>query len=306
MTADWYPGAIKKLSAYNGGTMVGGPPRGVLHETETTALPGYSGGKSSPHLTLMPDGIFYQHIPFSKAARALRNAPGGVQTNRQGSVNIQIEVVANSNYNDWTPAQIMKLRAFVLWAHTEWGIPATFPLGLGGSEQYGLNNPLEMSNQEWLDFSGWCSHMHVPENTHWDVGMETGVGGVFDGLEEDMEVVRHGAKGKIVGEIQLALLAWNPNALPSYGADKDFGDETQTWVENWQKDAGLEGIVTLGEVGGLTYAKLCGVGTPGPKGDPGDRGPRGFKGADGPQGPAYSGALTIHVPAIDVPAHTIT
>ena len=27
-----------------------------------------------------------------------------------------------------------------------------------------------MSNSEWMAFSGWCGHQHVPENDHWDPG----------------------------------------------------------------------------------------------------------------------------------------
>jgi hypothetical protein len=159
--------------------MLGGPPRGVIHETITTGLPGYSGLTICPHLTILHDGTIYQHIPFDRAARALRNMAGGVQTNRQGSVCVQIEFVGYSDKDDWTPQQIAAARKFMGWAEINLGIPNKFPLPLGGSEQYGLKNPVEMSFAQWNSFTGWCGHEHVPENTHWDPGKEAGIKAVF-------------------------------------------------------------------------------------------------------------------------------
>lgn len=44
-------------------------------------------------------------------------------------------------------------------------------------------------------------------------------------------------------------MAWNPDALPEFGADKDFGGETETWVRNYQTAADLS---PTGTVDGLT------------------------------------------------------
>jgi len=159
--------------------MVGGPPRGVIHETLTTTLPGYRNMTTCPHLTIMRNGQIYQHIPFDRAARSLRNMAGGVQTNRQGSVCVQIEFIGYSDKDDWSTAQITAARKFMQWAEANLGIPFTFPLPVGGPEQYGLKNPLEMSFDQWNRFTGWCEHLHVPENTHWDAGKEAGIRAVF-------------------------------------------------------------------------------------------------------------------------------
>lgn len=35
------------------------------------------------------------------------------------------------------------------------------------------------------------------------------------------------------------LIAWNPNALPTYGADGDYGGETITWTQNFQNAYGI-------------------------------------------------------------------
>ena len=188
MKANWYPVARKMSWGRDGGSMVGGPPRGVLHETITAGVPTYNQGASAPHFTIGRSGSVFQHSPCGRAARALRNMAGGVQTNRQGTACIQVEMVAYSDKNDWTAPQVAALRNLVEWCRVEWAIPARFPLPQGGGEQYGLKNPLELSPDEWVAFTGWCAHQHVPENTHWDIGRELAVKAVFqeDGTLGDM------------------------------------------------------------------------------------------------------------------------
>jgi hypothetical protein len=70
---------------------------------------------------------------------------------------------------------------------------------------------------------------------------------------EEEQMLKRGDKGNAVGRIQTALMAWNPAALPRFGADKDFGGETETWVGNYQASADLE---PTGIVDGLTGAFL--------------------------------------------------
>ena len=168
-----------------GGTMIGGPARGVIHETQTTTVPGYGGGTRAPHFTIDRDGTIYQHTDTYLAARALYNASGGVQTNRQGKYCLQVEVVAFSTTigGDWTPEQVTALQQLVAIGAVSYDIKPEFPLEQGGGSQYGLNNPVEMSADEWVNFNAWCAHQHVPENTHWDVGNEP-LGVVFDMFKE--------------------------------------------------------------------------------------------------------------------------
>ena len=47
---------------------------------------------------------------------------------------------------------------------------------------------------------------------------------------DDEMSLKLGDKGNAVGKHQEGLLAWNAAALPEFGADKDFGGETETWV----------------------------------------------------------------------------
>lgn len=262
----WYPKAEAKPTGIDGGSMVGGTPRGTIHETQTTGEPGYNYGKTEPHMTLMPDGKFIQYVSFQRAARALRNLSGGVQTNRQGSVNVQIEVVAYSDRNDWTPAQIVAMREFVAWAETNLGIPAIFPRSLDAPR---------MTFLEWTDATGWFDHGMVPENTHYDVGMESGVAAVFGEGEIEMAIQR-GDKGPQVQRLQEGLLAHDSKALPTYGADSDFGGETEQGVKDFQTALGLP-VTGIADSITLTLILSYLAGEPGPEGP---AGPQGEPGAD--------------------------
>ena len=48
-----------------------------------------------------------------------------------------------------------------------------------------------------------------------------------------------GDVGPDVTAMQKALLVWNPDCLPEWGADGDFGEETEAAVKAYQKTAGL-------------------------------------------------------------------
>ncbi len=71
--------------------------------------------------------------------------------------------------------------------------------------------------------------------------------------DEEEQMLKRGDKGNAVGRIQTALIAWDSKALPKFGADKDFGGETETWVKNYQGAADLD---STGIVDGLTGAFL--------------------------------------------------
>ena len=45
--------------------------------------------------------------------------------------------------------------------------------------------------------------------------------------------------GATVEKIQKGLIKWDPDALPRWGADGDFGGETETWVREYQGEQGL-------------------------------------------------------------------
>lgn len=173
MAAVWYP-AASIVTGNNAGSFVAGyAKKGVLHTTEGStaagAISAYRNANSWPHFTINRDSNFtvYQHISIDKAARALRNLSGGVETNRGGT--IQIEVVGfASEAGAWPAGQIEALRKLMRWIEAEGGVQPVGP-GRPFANAFGQNN-LRFSGIEWKTFGGWCGHCHVPENSHWDPG----------------------------------------------------------------------------------------------------------------------------------------
>ncbi len=56
-----------------------------------------------------------------------------------------------------------------------------------------------------------------------------------------------------VVKYQRGLIGWTSDALPKFGADGDFGDETEEWVKKYQRAADLD---QSGEIDGVTAPLL--------------------------------------------------
>lgn len=191
-TTNYYPDA-SRAHDYSGeykGDLID-PNCGVIHTTEGTSLPTYGGGASAPNITAKPNFAkkkleFYQHYPFNRSARALVNASGGVETNTNNV--IQIELVgtcdpkhktswngakAGTDYIFWPDAPdwaLDDLADFLAWQYEHNGIPLSGPsTWLAYPASYGASKA-RMSFSAWNAFKGWCGHAHVPENHHGDPG----------------------------------------------------------------------------------------------------------------------------------------
>jgi len=159
-----------------GGSYTSGPFRGVLHTTQSReynpSTTEYYGHRNPPHFTLaMKTGgaRVYQHYSIRVAARALKNPPGGVQTNRQSA--IQIEIAWRAERIRFLPDSMYETLAELMrWIEEQTGIQKEAPLFLD-SNAYGNGSAARMGAEEWEAFNGWCGHQHVPENDHWDPGM---------------------------------------------------------------------------------------------------------------------------------------
>jgi hypothetical protein len=180
MTAHIYPNADAKTqwfhSKYPGDTMAH-PNTLVLHTTEGSTFPDYSGGSVAPTFTVHPDGRVRQHFYANESARALVNASGGVQTNTLNA--IQIELIGTCAKGGpgvfWpgaTDAQLAGLGKLVKWLTSTYPIPlkSTSKPWLSYPTSYGSKSGQRMSFAEWEAFSGICGHQHVPENDHGDPG----------------------------------------------------------------------------------------------------------------------------------------
>lgn len=176
----WHPRAIRvACDAGLWGTYVGGPFRGVLHTTETDgynpSTASYYGHQSWPHSTIgIKDGRpqIWQHIPINRAARALKNLSGGVQTNNRAAV--QTEIVWRAGKAKQMPPPLLDAVAdWMRWVEATVGVKrygVTFYGPDAGFTLASENARQRMSADAWNRFDGWCGHQHVPENSHWDPG----------------------------------------------------------------------------------------------------------------------------------------
>lgn len=185
---DDYPGSNLRL---NKNTMVA-----VIHTTEGTDWPSYSGGAVAPHYTGKPGlggerGKWRAHFPDEKSARALANKSGGVETNTLNCVQFELigtcdprnakrwggtsrSRIAGRDYVYWPEADDKHL----LWVariladmHRRHGLVLMAPKPFKAyPESYGSKNGVRLSTKEWLNSHGVIGHQHVPENLHGDPG----------------------------------------------------------------------------------------------------------------------------------------
>ena len=172
----FYPGAKQIIFVGpTGGSYVGAPFRGVIHTTQSVSYTPskfeYYGHSNPPHFTVAKSANgarVFQHYSIKVAARALANADGGVQTNRQNA--IQIEIAWRAENIAALPLPMKDaLRALIRWISRECNIQRRAPPFLG-HEAFGSGSAARMEFEEWNSFNGWCGHQHVPENVHWDPG----------------------------------------------------------------------------------------------------------------------------------------
>jgi hypothetical protein len=154
------------------GAYTSGPFKIVHHTTEgasaSGAMAAYQANKSDPHFTVDGHSIF-QHIDTALSARALKNLSGGVQTNRDSA--LQIEVVGFAAKAKGLPT-LRNVARLCRWLEGMHGVPRIWPNGPpkvatpAGHDPGGHNR----SALNWDTKGGHYGHCHVPENDHWDPG----------------------------------------------------------------------------------------------------------------------------------------
>jgi hypothetical protein len=153
------------------GPHIGGPFKIVHHTTEGSTAQGAFGAfranRSDPHFTVDAATI-YQHVDTSMGARALRNNAGGVQTNRDGAIQIELVAFAHLPKDARAMANVARLCRWIEATHQ---IPLTWPAGPPKPARNGRDPGGHNRNPAiWDAESGHYGHCHVPENTHWDPG----------------------------------------------------------------------------------------------------------------------------------------
>lgn len=156
---------IRKPLATSAGPFTGGPFKIVHHTTEGSTAAGAFAALASAHAEshFVVDGsAIYQLIDTSMASKSLRNASGGVQTNKDSA--IQIEVVGFAAKPKSQPALIL-VRKLCRWIEQTHGVERRWP---DGYPPLAYSPTLPRPAAVWDTQSGHYGHSQVPENTHWD------------------------------------------------------------------------------------------------------------------------------------------
>lgn len=168
--ADWLDGVERLPAGPDGGAQMTASRRVVWHTTEglswSAAVETLRKNNTEPHLLWDPKtGRIGQYFPANRAARALRNLDGGVQTNRQGALQIEVLGFAEDPFTD---GPMVGLGRIMAWVRAN-GVPDEWPAGrpLPYPESYGANGQRTVA--AWAT-PGHFGHSQVPENAHGDPG----------------------------------------------------------------------------------------------------------------------------------------
>jgi hypothetical protein len=138
--------------------------KAVWHTTQggDGVLSWYPQSGNIPHFTIMTNGEIHQHYSCNRWSRALRNLRGGVETNTDGA--IQVELVGFAG-EDLTAEQLVTVERLAAWMTKQDHVAPVFPMGR-------LSKPYTRATpKQWDDGVGHFAHGMVPEQDHSDPDM---------------------------------------------------------------------------------------------------------------------------------------
>lgn len=153
------------------------PPRFTWHTTESPAGASYFYSIAAYLIRVGAEPqVIYDPVtdklgqfgPLTQSGRALRN-DGSRRTNREGKVNIQVEVLARARSpwtKDFDPAKKPNFRRLIAAGRAH-GIPDVWPAGKPAAT---AATATKRDRTTWQTKGGHYGHCHVPGNDHWDPG----------------------------------------------------------------------------------------------------------------------------------------
>jgi N-acetylmuramoyl-L-alanine amidase len=196
-------------------SMTGGPYKIVHHTTEGSraqaAFDAFKANRSDPHFTVDANDIF-QHIDTDFSGMALRNPAGGVQTNRDSAV--QIEVVGFAN-RPKTRATLENVRRLCRWIEETHGVPKVWPNGFpkpatsAGKDPGGHNR----NAATWDSKGGHYGHSNVPENIHWDPAY----------TEDEVNFIMDSSRGPMAMDAYRSIPTEDPGLADAVSSMPDHG-----------------------------------------------------------------------------------
>lgn len=163
----------------------------LIHTTEG---PSYAAARSSyvkngfaPHVTAGPHPTkertvkAWQHYPLNSRATTLADKPGGIRTNRDHVIQVEIVGFADleqaarhgrwlgvDQWPEWYKAGVAKILRELMDAC---GIPRRCTVRwVRYPQSYGTNASQRLSTKAFDDYAGILGHQHAPENSHGDPG----------------------------------------------------------------------------------------------------------------------------------------
>lgn len=211
------------------GTYTSGPFKIVHHTTQgstaSSAFDAYERNKSSPHFTVDTAKV-YQHFDTATFSRSLANPPGGVQTNRESAIQIEVVGFAEAPKDGRTLALVAKL---CRWIESNHDVDRVWPSGLpkvadqNGKDPGGHNRDID----NWTEISGHYGHSQVPENTHWDPAYTPEEVALIMSTEAERDLIASDGRAEIqstyTGRLMLRAIDQRPkwsdvdNTMPDHG-----------------------------------------------------------------------------------------
>lgn len=236
----------------------------ALHTTEGMSWPGYNGGGNAPHDTIKAvpgKGIIVRrHIPYNQYGKALRNLPGGGETNRRGVIQVELIGTCDPKHKDndawyyWPEADDVVLKALAKYYSPilrTYAIPLVAPAFRAYPASYG-NTSVRMSTAEFNKFNGICGHQHVPENDHGDPGAFP-IGKFINYVNAARKVKTHPDAHALIKRGSTGTWVRHAQAILKIAEDGIFGPDTEKAVKAFQKSKRLS---VDGIVGPKTWAAL--------------------------------------------------
>lgn len=151
------------------GAFTSGPYKIVHHTTEggfQGSLDTLEGRHVESHFLIGPERII-QFIDTDRSSKSLQNLSGGVQTNRDSA--IQLELVGYAaRFKD--PRVLANAAAICRQLETHHNIPRKWPNGYPTPYPLPAGVKQNRDAHTWDTVGGHYGHCHVPENFHGDPG----------------------------------------------------------------------------------------------------------------------------------------
>jgi len=173
-TAQWYQPSYPNAEVFSH------LEKFVLHSTETEGWPSYDGGAKAPNATYHPRlREIRQHFYSDRSSRALQDPDSTLVRENRDDV-FQLEIVAYSCKScadqvgglwiaNLTPTHIEDIADIIVELHEDLQLPtsSTVKWAEGDTGDPGLTR---LTSSQYDAYRGILAHMHVPGNSHYDVG----------------------------------------------------------------------------------------------------------------------------------------